>query len=113
MPLGVLISRDMYEGIRAAGYTDLPAVMDILRPLEAEGVLVARSEEQLLKDMGNCFLMVRDGAVLACGELLLHTYIITYFLFVSSTVVALKMLQNTYSTYIHTYVCYSVSIRSR
>lgn len=57
----------MYEGIRAARYTDLPAVMDILRPLEAQGVLIARSEEQLLKDMGNCFLMVRDGAVLACG----------------------------------------------
>ena len=72
--IGVLISRDMYEGIRAARYSDLPAVMDILRPLEAEGVLIARSEEQLLKDMGNCFLMVRDGAVLACGEYTLHTH---------------------------------------
>eukprot|EP00597_Dinobryon_sp_UTEXLB2267_P009551 CAMPEP_0170084782 /NCGR_PEP_ID=MMETSP0019_2-20121128/19868_1 /TAXON_ID=98059 /ORGANISM="Dinobryon sp., Strain UTEXLB2267" /LENGTH=599 /DNA_ID=CAMNT_0010300993 /DNA_START=34 /DNA_END=1833 /DNA_ORIENTATION=- len=66
---GVLISRDMYEGIRAATPADLFAVMQIIRPLEQQGVLVARSEEQLLKDLSNCFVMVRDGAVLACGML--------------------------------------------
>lgn len=68
MLLGVLISRDTYEGIRAAQPSDLSAVLEIIRPLEAEGVLVARSDEQMLREMGHCFLMVRDGAVLACGE---------------------------------------------
>jgi len=58
----------MYEGIRAATPADLFAVLQIIRPLEQQGILVARSEEQMLKDLGNCFVMVRDGAVLACGK---------------------------------------------
>jgi hypothetical protein len=47
--VGCMISTDFYEGIRPAGMQDLAAVQELLRPLEERGVLVKRSEEQLLR----------------------------------------------------------------
>lgn len=66
---GMLISRDVYEGIRLAKPSDVRAVEEIIRPLEEEGILVARSREQLERDMVNCYVLARDGATLACGML--------------------------------------------
>jgi amino-acid N-acetyltransferase len=66
---GTLISRDVYEGIRQARASDVRYVEEIIRPLEDEGILVPRSRDQLLKDMADCYLLIRDGAVLACGIL--------------------------------------------
>lgn len=66
---GILISRDVYEGIRQAQASDVRAVEEIIKPLEAEGILVPRSREQLEKDMNDCFLLTRDGTTLACGML--------------------------------------------
>ena len=42
---------------------------EIIRPLEDQGILVARTREQLEKDMQDCFLMTRDGSTIACGML--------------------------------------------
>jgi amino-acid N-acetyltransferase len=66
---GMLISRDVYEGIRAATAADVMSVEEIIRPLEEEGILVPRSRDQLEKEMADCFLVCRDSAVLACGML--------------------------------------------
>lgn len=66
---GMLVSRDVYEGIRPATAADVRAVESIIRPLELEGVLVPRSRDQLEKDMADCFVLARDTAVLACGML--------------------------------------------
>ena len=66
---GVLISRDVYEGIRQAQASDVRSVEEIIKPLEAEGILVPRSRDQLEKDMQDCFLVTRDGTTLACGML--------------------------------------------
>ena len=65
----MLISQDVYEGIRAAEAADVRAVEEIIRPLEDEGVLVRRSRDQLEQDMADCFVLARDSAVLACGML--------------------------------------------
>jgi amino-acid N-acetyltransferase len=73
---GTLISRDVYEGIRQAHASDVRAVEEIIRPLEDEGILVPRSREQLVKDMADCYLLIRDGTVLACG--MLKTYSSTH-----------------------------------
>lgn len=66
---GMLICRDLYEGIRPASETDLHTLQDMLRPLEEEGILVRRSPEELLKDIPNIFIMVRDNVTIACGML--------------------------------------------
>ena len=66
---GMLISRDVYEGIRQAQASDVRAVEEIIKPLEREGILVPRSRDQLEKEMNDCFLLTRDDATLACGML--------------------------------------------
>jgi amino-acid N-acetyltransferase len=48
---GILVSRDVYEGIRQAEAADVRAVAELIRPLEQEGILVPRSRDQLEKDM--------------------------------------------------------------
>ena len=65
---GLLISRDVYEGVRLAQPSDVRAVEEIIRPLEKEGILVPRSRDQLEKEINsqNCFLLKRDSATLAC-----------------------------------------------
>ena len=59
----------MYEGIRTAVPSDLRSIQEILRPLADEGILVHRSNEDILKDIPNISLLTRDGATLACGML--------------------------------------------
>lgn len=66
---GVLISQDVYEGIRQATVDDVIGVEEIIRPLEREGVLIPRSRDQLEKDMDDCFVLTRDSSVIACGML--------------------------------------------
>jgi hypothetical protein len=39
---GLLIARNIYDGVRGATPTDLEAVLQLIRPLEQEGVLVYR-----------------------------------------------------------------------
>ena len=66
---GLLISKDIYEGVRQAQASDVRAVEEIIKPLEKEGILVPRTRDQLEKEMSNCFLLTRDGTTLACGML--------------------------------------------
>ena len=41
------ILSDLYEGTRAARVTDLSGIRAIIAPLEASGVLVRRTDEQV------------------------------------------------------------------
>lgn len=66
---GILISRDVYEGIRQAQASDVRAVQDLISPLVQEGILVHRSRDQLEKDMQRCYVLTRDGTMLACAML--------------------------------------------
>ena len=66
---GMLINRDVYEGIRQATVEDVRGVEAIIRPLEEAGILVHRSRKQLEADMQHCFVLTIDSAVLACAML--------------------------------------------
>ena len=44
---GTLISRDLYDGIRLAMPEDTPGILEMIRPLEAQGVLVQRDEQEV------------------------------------------------------------------
>ncbi len=69
---GILISRDVYEGIRQAGPSDVRDVEEIIRPLEKDGVLVPRDRDRLERDMQHCYLLTRDGTTLAVGMVKKH-----------------------------------------
>jgi amino-acid N-acetyltransferase len=67
--VGLMISRDIYEGIRSAKIADIPGIMDLIRPLENEGILVPRSREALESEIHRFLVVVRDGMVTACAAL--------------------------------------------
>jgi len=67
--VGLMISRDIYEGIRSAKISDIPGIMELIRPLQEEGILVPRSREALEAEIHRFLVVVRDGMVTACAAL--------------------------------------------
>ncbi|MAQ16432.1 MAG: amino-acid N-acetyltransferase [Sandaracinus sp.] len=65
--LGTLVSREPYEDVRPALPRDVPALLQLLAPLEAQGVLVHRPREVLENDVDRFRVLERDGLILACA----------------------------------------------
>lgn len=69
--IGTLVTADNYEGLRTATIDDIGGIMELIIPLEEQGVLVKRSREQLELDI-KCFTVIeRDGMIISCAALLL------------------------------------------
>lgn len=68
---GLMISRDLYDGVRPARPSDTNALMRLVAPLVEKGILVHRSRETIeAAIMGGEFTVVeRDGIVIACASL--------------------------------------------
>lgn len=67
--VGTMVSVDNYDQIRAARPEDLNGILDLIRPLEAQGFLVRRSRERLETELDYFLVDVRDNAVIACAGL--------------------------------------------
>ncbi|MCH8550521.1 MAG: amino-acid N-acetyltransferase [Natronospirillum sp.] len=66
---GIMVSRDDYDRFRSATAEDIGGILELLRPLEDEGVLVRRSREQLERDIGEFVVNERDGMIIGCAAL--------------------------------------------
>uniref|UniRef100_A0A0D9X0W9 amino-acid N-acetyltransferase n=1 Tax=Leersia perrieri TaxID=77586 RepID=A0A0D9X0W9_9ORYZ len=66
---GTMIARDVYEGTRIAREEDLLGIRKILRPLEESGVLVKRTDKELLEALESFYVVQRDGSIIACAAL--------------------------------------------
>ncbi|MDH5388502.1 MAG: amino-acid N-acetyltransferase [Gammaproteobacteria bacterium] len=69
--VGTLVSADNYEGLRTATIDDIGGIMELISPLEEQGVLVKRSREQLELDIHNFTVIERDSMIIACAALFL------------------------------------------
>jgi amino-acid N-acetyltransferase len=69
--IGTLVTADNYEGLRTATIDDIGGIMELIIPMEENGVLVKRSREQLELDIHNFTVIERDGMVIACAALFL------------------------------------------
>ena len=69
---GTLISRDLYDGIRAAQVEDIGAILDLIAPLIKGGNLVDRSRDDIEKDIGTYYVYSRDDLVVACGQVKMY-----------------------------------------
>lgn len=69
--IGTLISRNAFENIRAATLEDIGGIMELIKPLETEGVLVKRSREKLEMEINDYIIIERDGLIIGCTAL--HT----------------------------------------
>lgn len=56
-----------YEDVRLATLEDIGGIQALIKPLEAQGMLVPRSRERLELDIGHFEVSVRDGTVIACA----------------------------------------------
>jgi amino-acid N-acetyltransferase len=67
--IGTLVTAENYEGLRHATINDIGGIMELLLPLEEQGVLVKRSREQLELDINNFTVIERDGMIIACAAI--------------------------------------------
>lgn len=67
--VGTQLSMELSETIRLATVNDIPALLELIRPLEQQGILVKRSREQLEMEINNYTIIDRDGVIIACAAL--------------------------------------------
>jgi amino-acid N-acetyltransferase len=70
---GTMISNSPYDAIRQAVIGDINGILELLEPLEREGILVERSREKLELEIGRFTVMERDGVIIACAALYPYT----------------------------------------
>ncbi|RKG45439.1 amino-acid N-acetyltransferase [Acinetobacter cumulans] len=66
---GTMITDAHYEEVRTANIQDVGGLINLLRPLEEEGILVYRSRERLENEIEQFAVIERDGTILACAAL--------------------------------------------
>lgn len=67
--IGNLITADAYDAIRGANIDDVGGILQLIAPLEEQGVLVRRSREQLELEIEYFSVLERDGLVIGCAAL--------------------------------------------
>ncbi len=63
---GTMITNLFYEGIRAANINDIGGILQLIKPLESNEILVERSREQLELEIGYFHVVEKDGMIIAC-----------------------------------------------
>ncbi|ENY70565.1 amino-acid N-acetyltransferase [Aeromonas diversa] len=67
--VGTQIVRESAERARSATIDDIGGILDLIRPLEEEGILVRRSREQLEMEIDHFTVIERDGLIIGCAAL--------------------------------------------
>lgn len=67
--IGTLISATPFDHLRRADIEDVGGILNLISPLEEQGVLVRRSREKLELEIDHFTVLERDGAVIACAAL--------------------------------------------
>ena len=66
---GTLITQQSFENIRLATIDDVGGVLELIAPLEQEGILVRRSRELLETEITHFTILERDEKIIACAAL--------------------------------------------
>ena len=67
--VGTMIKRAPFETIRQAGIEDVGGIVELLAPLERDGILVRRSRELLEMEIDHFYVAERDSGIIACAAL--------------------------------------------
>lgn len=67
--IGIMVTTDRYDILRPAVADDISNLLALIRPLEAQGILVHRPREILEKEIENYYVLIRDGSIIACAAL--------------------------------------------
>ena len=66
---GTQVIRESYDQLRSATPDDVAGIIDLITPLEKEGLLVKRSRELLESEVDHFMIIERDGMIVACAAL--------------------------------------------
>jgi len=66
---GTLITQENYELLRDASTDDVDSILELIKPLEENGVLVERSKDLLENEIEKFSVIEREGMIIACGSL--------------------------------------------
>jgi amino-acid N-acetyltransferase len=66
---GTMVTQYAYDQLRNARSDDVVGILELLRPLEEQGILVRRSRELLENEIQRFYVIERDGMITACAAL--------------------------------------------
>lgn len=66
---GTLVAQEQFEQLREATIEDVGGLIDLITPLEEQGILVRRSREVLEREITQFSIVERDGLIIACAAL--------------------------------------------
>lgn len=66
---GTMISSMPYDCVRKATVDDIAGLLELIKPLEREGILVERSREKLELEIDHFTVLERDGTAIGCVAL--------------------------------------------
>jgi len=66
---GTLVTQEQFEQLREATIEDVGGLIDLITPLEEQGILVRRSREVLEREVEQFSIVERDGLIIACAAL--------------------------------------------
>ncbi len=67
--VGVMITADSYDVVRQASIDDIGGILELIEPLENDGILVRRSREKLETEIAHFTVLERDGTIIGCAAL--------------------------------------------
>src|SRR5688572_8249070 len=67
--IGTMITPESPERIRPATVEDIPGILQILEPLEQQGILVKRERDLLEREIGHFFVLESEGNILGSAAL--------------------------------------------
>ncbi|MBF0676699.1 amino-acid N-acetyltransferase [Pseudomonas sp.] len=66
---GTLVAQEQFEAVREASIADVGGLLELIRPLEEQGILVRRSREMLEREIEQFSIVEREGLIIACAAL--------------------------------------------
>jgi amino-acid N-acetyltransferase len=67
--IGTMLTASGLDELREATIDDAGGILQLIEPLEEQGVLVKRSRERLEQEIDRFFVFEHDGLIVACGAL--------------------------------------------
>ena len=71
--VGTLISATPYEICRRATLNDIGGILELIKPLEEQGILAKRSREKIEMEINDYWIILRDRLVIGCSALHINT----------------------------------------
>ncbi|MDD2725096.1 MAG: amino-acid N-acetyltransferase [Methylovulum sp.] len=75
--IGTLVSSTPFEDLRPAIMNDIGGILELIKPLEQQGILAKRSREKIEMEIADYFVIERDGLIIGC--IALHAYLQRHF----------------------------------